>query len=394
MGSAWQEAVPQRSQSRLDGLPAAQPPTRCALCRIRPFVGRQSATIKSRFEVLRLTTRLPVRTALLLWTLFGLICFGLGYPILNRYNPAALAGTSDAAAYTSLVKTSLGFPSYRPLVPALAKPFYWMANGRVASWNPALFGMLAAASILTAATAIVIVAIGLRCGFSYATSLLAALLFLVNFAVPNWFLAAYIDSGEAFFLALVTWSLLSARWWLLPLWAIPGSLSKETFAPFAVIFALVWWLADRPLRRRRLAWIAALAVLASLTLLLTFSAPGRLFSGIAHFTTEMDAYPRVGFLHAFLACLTAREFWYIFIWLLPLGLVRLNRTDRRWIWSAASVFFLALLLGAYNNAQGNTARALFNITGPLLSLSAAALLTDSKSETARSAASTPSSLER
>ena len=208
----------------------------------------------------------------------------------------------------------------------------------------------------------------------------------VNFAVPNWNLAAYVDSGEALFLALVTWSLLSARWYLLPLWAIPGSLSKETFAPFAFVFAIVWWLADRPQidrsqtdRPRRLGkllWALALGFLACVSVLLSFSSSGGIFSGVAHYTAAMAAYTKVGFFQGLLRCLEARELWYTFIWLLPLGLLRLYRFDRRLLWATAATFLLALLFGAYNDALGNTARALFNISGPLLSLSAAALLTE------------------
>lgn len=324
---------------------------------------------------------LSTRNAALVGALFFLIRFGLGYPILNRYDPGKISGTFDAAGYCAEVTGPLNIASYRPFVPALAKPFYWMAKGRIASWDPALFGMLMATSLLTAATAIVIVAIGLRSRLSYSTSLVAAMLFLVNFAVPNWSLAAYVDSGEALFLAMVTWSLLSARWYLLPLWAIPGSLSKETFAPFAVIFAFAWWLSERPLRARHLIWVLALAALAGAAVLLSFSSGG-FFHGAPQYASEMADYSKVGFFAALLHNLTAREFWYTFIWLLPLGLIRLRQMDRRWIWSTVAAFLLALLFGAYNNALGNTSRALFNIAGPLLSLSAAAFLTDRKSQTA------------
>jgi hypothetical protein len=71
---------------------------------------------------------------------------------------------------------------------------------------------------------------------------------------------------------------------------------------------------------------------------------------------------------------------------LPLGLLGINRRtnhfDRRWLWATAATCLLALLFGAYNNAQGKTARALFNIAGPLLSLSAAALFTKGESHPA------------
>lgn len=315
-----------------------------------------------------------IRRVPLLWLLFFLICFGLGYPILNRYDPGKVPGTSDAADYCAVVRNPLTL-SYRIFVPALAKPFYLLASGRIGTWDPALFGMLAASSILSASTAIAIIAIGLRSSFSFVTSLLGAMLFLLNFAVSNWNLSGYVDSGEAFFLAMVTWSLLSERWYLLPVWAIPGSLSKDTFAPFAVLFALVWWIADRPIRAKRAIWIGVLAVLSGQTVLASLKSSNGLFAGGLQYASDMKAYAQVGFLQATLGSLTAHEFWFAFAWLLPLGLTRVKRMDRRWVWATAGTFLLALCFGGYNNALGNTTRAFFNITGPLLSLAAADFLT-------------------
>ena len=327
-----------------------------------------------------MTATLSVRNALLLFLLFLLVCLGLGYPIVNRYDPGKIPGISDAAGYCDEVRDPLNIASYRPFVPALAKPFYWLAQGgRIGSWDPARFGMLVSTSILSAATAIVIVLIGLRSGFSYLISLLASMLFLMDFAVPNWNLSAYVDSGESLFMALTVWSLLSHRWYLLPVWSFPGALSKETFAPFAFVFALTWWVADRPLRLNRLVWIGAIGALGCAAVLLSFSPAGAMT-----YARDMAAgYRSVGLFTSLLHNLSAREFFYTFIWLLPLSIPRLSSIDRRWLWATAATLLLALLLGAYNNALGNTTRAFFNIAGPMFSLSAALFLAELTSRSAK-----------
>lgn len=330
-----------------------------------------------------LPIRLQLRHALPLWALFVVFCFGLGYPTLNRYDPGKTTGTSDAAEYCAMVRAPFHV-DYRAFVPWVARPFYLVARGHLKTWDPALLGMLMANSMLTAGAMIGIVAIGLRYGLPWATSLIAAFLFLVDWTVPNLNLSAYVDSGELLCLVLLTWSMLSNRWYLLPLWAIPGSFSKETYAPFALVFAVTWWLRDRPLRWSRAGWIALAAVLGAVVVVVELHSPGANLAlgsnsisgspGTAGFTTGMADFRSIGFFHAFLGTLTAREFWYTFAWLLPLGLWRIRTLDARWRWAVATTFALALLMGTYNAAGGNTSRAFFNIAGPLLCLSAASVL--------------------
>jgi hypothetical protein len=190
-------------------------------------------------------------------------------------------------------------------------------------------------------------------------------------------LSGYVDSGEAFFLALLAWSLLSEKWYLLPVWAIFGSLAKDTFAPLAFVFALTWWLADRPLRLKRALWLVLFAVLSGATVLVLLSSGGGLFSsGLAYMKGMKDAH--TGIFRALLGCLMSREVWFVFAWLLPLGVIRINRLDRRWVRAAFGSFVLAALMAAYDNAHGNAARPMFNIAGPLLSLAAADFLTTRK----------------
>jgi hypothetical protein len=81
-------------------------------------------------------------------------------------------------------------------------------------------------------------------------------------------------------------------------------------------------------------------------------------------------------LMALVRCVANRVFVYTFAWLLPLGVWRLSHFPRAWRVAAASGVAAALAMGAYDNAAGNTVRAFFNIAGPMLSVSAAVLLSE------------------
>ena len=92
----------------------------------------------------RAETVLGAGRALVLWSLFFLISFGLGYPTLNRYDARELG--PDWVSYYNMVLHQDGpndIPfGYRVLVPEIARPFYLLAKGRVGSWNPVFFGLL------------------------------------------------------------------------------------------------------------------------------------------------------------------------------------------------------------------------------------------------------------
>jgi len=340
-----------------------------------------------------LNTAMTLERIALLWLLLVLICLGLGYPVLNRYDPTKLEGTSDVGEYRDIVmgrkpqraaaesgadaQIALSENYSRVLVPYLAKPFYWLAKGHARTWDPALFGLLMANAIFTATTACLVVSVGCRLTLNASTALLGATLYLLNFVVANLNLVGLIDSGEGCFVMTMVWSLLTGRWFLLPVWGVFGALAKETFAPLSALFAFGWWLSE--LRRgrlqlSRLAWICALAVasLTAVTIAMSTAAGGLIWPW--QFAGYMGA--GVGFLAGLRGCILDHTFWYVFIWLLPLGVLRLLRLPRPWVLASALAFSAALAMGAYNNALGNTTRALFNVAGPILSLSAAVFLAD------------------
>lgn len=317
----------------------------------------------------------PAMRNAVLWVLFFLICFGLGYPTLNRYDPRV--SVDNAADHAdSVIGKEVDLRDHI-LVPYLAKPFYWMAKGRVGSWDPALFGLLAANAIFTATTALILAHIGQIVTGNFKTALLGALLFLLNFDIANGQLAGLVDSSECCFLLAVVATLLSRRWAWLPLWGALGALSKETFVVSSFAMALGWWGAlcrKDGFKPAQAFFVAALGAVSLATFSATIYITSRTSLG-AFASWALDPAAAEGF---FLASLRRSIFnhsnFYVFAWLLPLGLVRLRELPKPWVGALVSGTLAVLAMGAYHDAGDSAARALFHVAGPGLSLSTAIFL--------------------
>ncbi|HKW19439.1 MAG TPA: hypothetical protein VJO35_18160 [Terriglobales bacterium] len=316
----------------------------------------------------------------LLWILFFLISAGLGYPSLNRYNPRNQL--PDAAVYARLATAdSAAIHDHfrlRILVPLLAHGVYRMTQGRTGTWDPLMFSFLVVNSWFVATTAYLLCAVGITLLSTRSVALLGAALYLLNFAIANLQLAALIDSAEACLLMAVVASMFYRRWFLLPVLGAIGALAKESFVPFSIAMATAWLLAesDEKFRLRRAVWIATMAVVEVITLTeLQSSISGHAVWPWA-FMTGMSSPTNYGtnLLHSFID----RNSWYILIWLLPLGLAGIKLFPRPWKFAAAAGALTALALNAYHSTVsgggGGIGRYVFNIAGPLLSLSAAAFL--------------------
>ena len=172
-----------------------------------------------------------------------LICLGLGYPTLNRYD--LRTAVPDAGVYAKLATDG---PSavenhfrFRILIPLLVRPVYAAARGRVGSWDALSVGFLVVNSAFVASTAFLLLEIGFWQLGNYAVVFVGAMLFLLKFAVSNAQLAGLVDGGEGFFMMAVVASLFFRRWWLLPWVGILGALTKESFVPFSIMLAATWW---------------------------------------------------------------------------------------------------------------------------------------------------------
>lgn len=314
---------------------------------------------------------------------FFLISVGLGYPTLNRYDPGKIGGLFDPAAYAALVTDSQLSDSqldlaHRVLVPYLARPIYWLVKNRLGSWNPAFFALLVVNSSFVASTAWLLAKIGRVITGEYATSVLAALLYLSNFVIANLHLSGNVDSSVDFVLIAITWSLLSGRWWALPILGIVGALGKETFVPISFVFVVTWYLAERKNHLKKifpLAWIGAMAILGFATLLFVMSHQSPPYNPLSFAESRrVESGTGISFLPALIRCLKSHEFIFAFGWLIPLGLPRLRSLPVAWVTGATCAAITALALGAYNDALGNTIRPMFSTLGPMLSLSASLFL--------------------
>jgi hypothetical protein len=245
-----------------------------------------------------------------------------------------------------------------------------------------MFGLLVADSLFVAGTAVLIVMLGAvlwkRQTASLAVGLVGALLYLVNFAVPNARLVGLVDAGEGLFLLALLWSLSESKLWVLPVIAVLGALTKETFVPFSIVLTTAWWFSTRRDRDHAshhvlpaaawilISWLLSLATMTGLQWSVTGTLVNPLQFGLA-------LHHGGGYLFA--ASLRDRSLWYVFLWLLPTALPNLKRLPKSWLVPVGATCAMAFVLDAYfAGVPGAMGRALFSIAGPVLSLSSAMFL--------------------
>jgi len=235
-----------------------------------------------------------------------------------------------------------------------------------------------------AGTAVLIVILGGILGNrergSSAVGLVGALLYLVNFAVPNLRLVGLVDAGEGFFLLALLWSLWEFELWALPVIAVLGALTKESFVPFSIVLTSAWWFsirADRNPERNHFSpvspWILSSWVLSLAAMIgLQWSITGRFVSPLQF---GLALHRGDDYLGHFASSLHDRNLWYIFLWLLPTAIPNLKRLPKSWLIPVGATCAMAFVLDAYfGGAPGTVGRELFSIAGPVLSLSSALFL--------------------
>ena len=253
-----------------------------------------------------------------------------------------------------------------------------MSRGHIRTWNPIAFGMLVSNSLFTATGACLLLSLGRRITGSAGLALSGTLLYLLNFTISNRQLGeGLVESGQACVMLALFQILSTQRYRLLPLVGIMGALTKESSVPLSAMAAVGWLFMERHNPRWRKSgtiWIATMVVVGLSTFaLIQFSIDGRLTWPWQFVVSLRDN--NVSLLQSLINILTDRYFWYVFGWLLPLGLPRLKHFPPSWIVASVSGAAAALAMGAWGNTEGSTVPAIFNSVGPILSLSTAQFLT-------------------
>jgi hypothetical protein len=321
------------------------------------------------------------KVALSAWAaLLFLICFGLGYPTLNRYDPTSIPGLSDSVQYYRLVQSgpaaASGHWKYRVLVPFLAKPIYWMVRGRLGSWDPAAFSLLMVNSIFCAATAFLVSILVYGMSRKSTMAVVAAFGYLLNFTVSNYQLSALVDSADAFFFALLTWALLRNKWMFLPPIALVAALSKETFIPIGTVFALSWLLLDPAARKKKTLAVIAMAIvgLSTVSVLHSVIDHDLVFPWNVLSHEHASGSVATSLLHVAVGW----NLWITIIWL-PFVFLAPKQIPKQWRWAVLGAAVITLALFVYNDpgpdptqpflSAGNIGRPIFNVAGPLFAAS-------------------------
>jgi hypothetical protein len=167
----------------------------------------------------------------------------------------------------------------------------------------------------------------------------------------------------------------SGKWWALPLIGVLGGLAKQSFLPFATIFAVTWWLSTERTKRTfgHLLCLLGMAATSFLAIVFAYRAVAGIF--MMPWTMASQVYPHSNILSHLKQMLGDRRFWYPFVWLVPLGVWRLHRFPRPWVMATTVTAVFALFLASYTSlANAGASRPIFNIIAPLFSLSAADLI--------------------
>lgn len=331
---------------------------------------------------------LDFRQAVLLFCVFLVVCFVLGYPCLGRYDPATTHGLTDSQEYFTMMRFDYDHANppykYRILVPSLAGillPAFTKVHP--STWNPSTLALLVVNSMLLAGAGLLLCMLALRIGCGAAAAIVSPFIFLTCFPVANSFLSGLVDSGEVFCMLLLFHAAAKRRWRLVPFIVVVGALAKETFIVFMVVFLATFWIVSYIAEKKR---NAPLAIYSLVSLILGIAALFfvRKLVGEAAYAPHDFSLGRIAAMVSpiyFFECLkdfffSSGALLYTFAIILPFGLMRIKKLPLWFVAGSGAMGTAAYIAGAYAGISSDLFRPMFTTLGPAFSIASAVFISD------------------
>ena len=301
--------------------------------------------------------------------IFFFMSVGLGYAVLNRYDPTQLNALSDTVFYSNLVERGLDGIVYDPygrstriLLPMIAH-FFYETLPQLGTWNMTALSMLISTSIFSALSGLFIFILGFNLTKSSCIAIFASLLYLLNYSVTNFYLAGLVDGGFGFSFIFLLYALTNNKWNWIPIIGMVGALIKEVFLPLGSIFILGWmiseWYQTKKVNLKNILYfLAFIGITFSVVTVLKSYALNEL---VFPWKQVSDVKGETIYTGMFLV-LTIVRFLYVFVWLLPLSIPNLSKLPKNWIGAMGAAVFITIILGMWAGISGaGFGRGVFNV---------------------------------
>jgi len=306
--------------------------------------------------------------------IFFLICLGLGYAVLNRFDPASLVSMNDTAFYTAIVingidGVSADFPD-RILVPYLAH-LVFLIIPKIGSWNMVNFALLIVNSFFTSLSAMLILKMSYKITKKIEYSILSCMFFLLNFHVINFYLVSSIDSAYGFSLLLLIYSLYSQKFNYLPILAILGCMIKEVFLPVGSGFILGWIIYElykyKNIETTRVILFISFMAIGVITILLSdlmINSGNDTFLYWSQYTQNLSSN-KVEF-SLFAIFIGAIKFFFTLGWVLILAIPSLKHLPYNIVFASFFACTITIILGYAAGVQGSDYARFIYIPGAFI----------------------------
>lgn len=311
--------------------------------------------------------------------IFMLICFGIGYAGLARFQPHKLPTMSDAASYYKMTQfhyTEVPAPfRFRLLIPGLAGMINLILSKLfLGTWNSVCLSLLVVNSFFVSLTALVLIEISKELHIEPKLTLLSAFIYMVSFPVLNGHLIGLVDAGEGFFIAVLILMVLRNHWFLVSIITMASALVRETTPIFMGVYLISWWFLQRVLLKDQNSkgifyWLFAIVLGVMAIYLIKFIVGGDPYAGHEFSLEILSQVPG-----RLIDLVKSKTLIYTFSYLLPIGLLGIKQVPKALVVSSCCMGAAAILLGAYGGIGSNISRPLFNTMGPMLIISSTMFL--------------------